>query len=41
MVPLVSEVNELRFVKKVIKAKADELIERFRLEDEIYGRHDD
>ena len=28
MVPLVSEVNELRFVKKVIKAKADELIEQ-------------
>ena len=27
MVPLVSEINELRFVKKVIKAKADELIE--------------
>ena len=28
MVPLVSEVNELRFVKKAIKAKADELIEQ-------------
>ena len=28
MVPLVSEVNELRFVKKVINAKADELIEQ-------------
>ena len=28
MVPLVSEINELRFVKKVIKAKADELIEQ-------------
>ncbi|HIY37958.1 MAG TPA: pyruvate, phosphate dikinase, partial [Candidatus Agathobaculum merdigallinarum] len=27
MVPLVSEINELRFVKKVIKSKADELIE--------------
>lgn len=27
MVPLVSEINELRFVKKVIKAKADALIE--------------
>ena len=27
MVPLVSEINELRFVKKVIKTKADELIE--------------
>ncbi len=27
MVPLVSEINELRFVKKIIKAKADELIE--------------
>ena len=27
MVPLVSEINELRFVKKVIKAKDDELIE--------------
>ncbi|MCI7126064.1 MAG: pyruvate, phosphate dikinase [Agathobaculum sp.] len=26
MVPLVSEINELRFVKQVIKAKADELI---------------
>ena len=41
MVPLVSEVNELRFVKKVIKAKADELIEAVRPEDEVYGRHDD
>lgn len=28
MVPLVSEINELKFVKKVIKAKADELIEK-------------
>ncbi len=41
MVPLVSEVNELRFVKKVIKAKADELIEAVRPEDEVYGRHHD
>ena len=28
MVPLVSEINELRYVKKTIKAKADELIEQ-------------
>ena len=28
MVPLVSEINELKFVKKVINAKADELIEK-------------
>ncbi len=41
MVPLVSEINELRFVKKIIKAKADELIGGFRPEDEVYGRHDD
>ena len=40
MVPLVSEINELRFVKKVIKAKADELIE-LPAEDEVYGRYHD
>jgi len=27
MIPLVSEINELRYVKKVVKTKADELIE--------------
>ena len=32
MVPLVSEINELRFVKKIIKAKADELIAAAGLE---------
>ena len=41
MIPLVGEVKELQYVKKIVVETADALIKAIRLRPQIQGRHDD